>query len=498
VLAAVVLAATGIAWGTKEWANNQVRDVDALDPNSAAIVDKAKQAGDENFLLVGSDSRAGAQPGDNIGNTNLVPGARSDSVMVVHLPADRSRMVIVSFPRDLEVNRAACQGWDSATGKLTEAQAPADPVSKLNEAYAVGGPKCTLKVIQQISGLKINHFMGVDFQGFKAMVDAMQGVSVCVEHPIIDAELGVVVPKAGTVQLAGDQALNFVRARHVAGDPTSDYGRIRRQQRFISALMRKAASGSVLLDPGKLKAFVTAMAGSTFTDNLDIDQMLMLGQSMQNLDTGRVTFVTLPTTGIANARGNEVLRADQAKALFTAVINGTPLPGEAPAPAGAPATPTGPAPQPSAPGVPMPFAGGPITVAPQDIKLQVVNAAGKDGLANRLTTALQGDGFTVVKQGSTAPSPTSVIRYSTGHEAEAATVAAAVPSAQLLADQSMGGALELTVGTDYNGVVLPVRAGTTAPPSGVQRSGLAAPAGPPAGALPQGLQTINAADARCS
>ena len=148
----------------------------------------------------------------------------------------------------------------------------------------------------------------------------------------------------GFITLTGDKALDFVRARHVQGDVTSDYGRIKRQQRFLSSLLRKAMSSQVLFDPGKLTAFVQAFSKSTFGENIGIDQLFKLGQSMQGLEAGRVTFITVPTVGVANARGNETLRKTDNDNLFKAIRTDQALPGEAPGPAN-----TGPNPTTAAP-----------------------------------------------------------------------------------------------------------------------------------------------------
>ena len=138
-LACLVFLATAAGWTTTQWLDGQVRDVRALDPYSEAITDAQAQRGDENVLLVGSDSRAGAQEEDHVGDIAGVEGARSDTVMVAHLPADRSRAVIVSFPRDLQIQRPPCAVWDPISGSYTgQIDAGAD-VAKLNTAYEVGG-----------------------------------------------------------------------------------------------------------------------------------------------------------------------------------------------------------------------------------------------------------------------------------------------------------------------------------------------------------------------
>ncbi|TVT18455.1 LytR family transcriptional regulator [Amycolatopsis acidiphila] len=331
VLAVLVFLGTGAAWGTKTWFNSKFTQIAALDENSTDIQNANAQLGDENFIIAGSDTRAGATAEENVGSADDVEGARSDTVMLAHIPADRKRAVVISFPRDLEISRPACERFDSAKNDYTSELVPAATKVKLNTAYAVGGPRCLTKWVQQLTGMKINHFVGIDFSGFKDMVDAVQGVTVHVDSPIKDSVLGMVVSQTGDVTISGDQALSFVRARHVIGDPTSDYGRIKRQQEFISALMAKVMSHGVLTNPTQLSDFVTAFAKSTFGDNIGVDQMLTLAQSMKGLDPSKVNFMTVPTTGESNSRGNEVLLESKAKAVFQALIDNTALPGTAPA-----------------------------------------------------------------------------------------------------------------------------------------------------------------------
>lgn len=330
VVAGLVFLATGSAWGAKTWFNSKFEEIAALDKDSDAIRNIAGQIGDENFLIVGSDTRAGAAAEEGVGTAEGVPGARSDTIMLAHIPQDRARAVVVSFPRDLEIFRPDCERFDPRSGAYTGETVEGGHQVKLNTAYAVGGPKCVTKVIQQITGMRMTHFVGIDFSGFKGMVDAVGGVTVQVDEAIEDTVLGTVVPEPGAVHLVGDQALKYVRARHVVGDPTSGYGRIHRQQKFISALLDKTMSRDVLLDPGKLTGLINAFAASTFGENIGVDQLLVLAKSMQGLDSKKVKFRTVPTTGISNNRGNEVLRDEKARAVFNALVNNTPLPSEKP------------------------------------------------------------------------------------------------------------------------------------------------------------------------
>ncbi|MGH3520995.1 MAG: LCP family protein [Haloechinothrix sp.] len=328
--AALVFIGTGGAWGTKAWYNSKFTEVAALDENSADIQDAPAQLGDENFLIIGSDSRAGAKSGEGIGDADDIPGARSDTVMLAHVPADRARAVVVSFPRDLEVARPDCDRWDPKSGEYTGQLVSGANLVKLTEVYSIGGPRCVITLVQQLTGMKLNHFVGIDFNGFKEMVDAVGGVTLTVDQPIIDGVLGEIAPEAGEYTFTGTNALHFVRARHVVGDPTSDYGRIKRQQKFISALLGKTMSREVLFDPAKLTRFVNAFAAATFGENVGVDQLLTLAQSMQGLGTEYISFLTVPTVGYANERGNEVLLESQAEDLFRTLIDNDPLPGAEP------------------------------------------------------------------------------------------------------------------------------------------------------------------------
>jgi LCP family protein required for cell wall assembly len=478
-IAGLIFLSTAVAWGFKSYIESSSQQVDALDPDSNSIKDRAAQLGDENFLLVGSDTRAGATKEDGVGDEAEVVGARSDTVMIAHVPKDRERVVVVSFPRDLEVTRPACEGWDPKTGKYTGEQHPEVKRVKLNTAYQMGGPMCVTKLVQNLSGLAINHFVGIDFHGFKDMVDAVAGVEVCVEKPMKDDVLGTVVPEAGkNVKLTGDQALNFVRARHVIGDPTSDYGRIIRQQRFLSSLLRKAMSTEVLLNPGKLTKFVDAFAKATFGDNIGVDQLFTLGQSMQGVAAGRVTFITVPTVGIENERHNEDLREDDSNALFEAIRQDVPLPGEAPNKddrSQQPQTQAGLMQQKQAP----PATG---TVDPQGIKIQVLNGGNETGgIARETGDDLADLGFDVVRVDK-APEPVdrTIIRYSKSREAQAQTLKAAVPGATLVEDPSVAGALFLIIGPEFDGKV-------QSPTTG----------GAPVD-VPENLSTVNGGDVSCA
>ncbi|MFZ3393452.1 LCP family protein, partial [Rhodococcus sp. 7Tela_A2] len=484
----LALLGTGSVWTYVKSTEAGFSQIAALDTESADIVDAAGQTGDETYLIVGTDTRAGASGAVGAGTTEDAEGARADTVILVNIPADRSRVVAVSFPRDLDVERPVCRGWDSSTGDYSSDTFPAADGDKLNATYALGGPKCLVKVIQKMSGLKIGHFVGIDFAGFEAMVDKVGGVEVCTTTPLEDGELGTILDSPGTHTLSGHKALDYVRARYVFTEGNGDYGRITRQQKFLSSLLRSALSNKVLLDPGKLNGFISAFTSATFVENVNTESLVKLGRSLQNVDAGAVTFLTVPTAG-TNDWGNEIPRLDDIESIFTAIIDDLPLPGERREEpqddAGAP------------PPEPAPTAPAQIAVDPGTVSVQVSNASGESGLAARIAETVGAYGFPVYEVGNySGTSAKTVIRFAPGQEAEAMTVATAFPGAVLQeapASAQLGTIVEIVLGTGFDGtVVAPTPAGTRLEPVKIE-----APSSKDSIELPPDLSITNAGDDLC-
>lgn len=457
--AVLVFVSTGLGWGALMWVDSKFTEIDALGSNSAAVQDAEKQYGDENFLIVGSDTRANAKPEDGVGDADKEQGARSDVLMLAHVPADRKRVVVVSLPRDVRVDRPACEGWDSSTGQYNGEQVQAAKGVMANEAYALGGPKCVTSMMSEITHLNINHFISVDFNGFKSMVDAVGSVNVCVPKPMKDDELGVLFEKAGKYDISGDQALNYVRARKVSGEVFGDYDRITRQQKFLSSLLRKALSNEILLSPSKLNSFINAFAGSTQGQNVGADQLLTLGQSLQGLEAGRVSFVTMPHRTeegptLSPDDNTEEFVPEEADRLFKAIIEGTPLPGETPdADPNKNDSPTTQKP-PAQPGA------GKI-IDPKQVHLQVLNGdPDAGGAGGRLKESLIEQGFDVVKTDDAPPVDKTIIKYGVGGEDAAATLGAAIPGATLQFDATMGSAVAVVIGPNFDEKVVSPQGGT--------------------------------------
>ena len=180
-----------------------------------------------NILLIGSDTRETTEDLVAAGGED-VPGARSDTTILLHLSADRSRAVAVSIPRDSWVPVPSCTTADGG--------ASAPVTTKFNAAFETGGPACTIQTVESLN-VRIDHFVVIDFAGFTNMVGALGGVDVCVPEETTDSASGLDLP-AGRSTIDGDQALAFVRARKGIGDG-SDLGRIDRQQAFLASWCKR-------------------------------------------------------------------------------------------------------------------------------------------------------------------------------------------------------------------------------------------------------------------
>ena len=510
LLAVLVLAATGLEWTIKSRADSGIlsRSVQAIvtdDTNISSPTAAPATPGayaPENILLLGSDTRAGAANAQAGGTDASTAGgvANSDTLMIAHISGDRQHVTVLSIPRDTMIDAPTCKVWDAATGQLSDDTYKVSPGDKwhINSAYSVGGPQCTVRAVQDLTGLKIDRVIGIDFAGFQNMVDALGGITVNVCRPIIDAELGTVVPDGGVQTIRGEQALSLVRARKVEGDTDSDLARIRRQQIVLSAILRQVTSAGTLLNPAKLDAFLQAFVQNTFTDNVTIDDLVTLAQSMGNLDPSRVTFYTLPT--VPSTSNPDALDVDETAAnpVFQALRNDQPLPGE-PDATSTQSTPA--APEPSS-GSANGLATG-STVDPGSVQLTVINVSGRTGVATQAMQKLNGVGFQVTDNDLQAPAGQTqsgvTVEYDPTNLNAALTVAAAVPGATVVPVNGLGNEVRLLLGENYDGSVSAVRAAAsatatmgsaTATPTPTASSGSATATTP--------LTSINAGTALCA
>jgi LCP family protein required for cell wall assembly len=506
LIAVLALALTGGAWQWSTLKNNRLTTVSALDPESHDIVDPVAQYGDENFLIVGVDSRAGANGEMGAGDTEDAGGARSDTIMLVNIPANRKRVVAVSFPRDVAITPIRCEAWNPDTAAYgprydvdtgTYGDRYVYTETKLNSAFSVGGPQCLVKVIQKLSGLSINRFMATDFAGFAKMVDALGGVEVCSTSALRDYELGTVLDQAGRQVIDGSTALDYVRARNISTENNGDYGRIKRQQLFLSSLLRSLISKDTFLSPSKLNNVVDMFIADSYVDNVKTKDLVDLGQSVQGVSAGHITFVTVPT-GETDQNGNEPPRTADMRALFAAIINDNLLPGENDKNAQSfGSTSTTPSTTSKAPQV------NPgtdartgqvqaVTTAPQTITVQVSNSTGKTGLATTASDELAQRGFSVMTPDDYPSSlKSTTVFFSPGNERAAATVASAFAHSKMERVTGIGHVVQVVLGPDFSSVSAP-------PPSGssvnvqVDRDTTST-----SNTLPEDLTFTNAADTTC-
>lgn len=507
LFAVLALVLTGGAWQWSTSKNNRLNTVSALDPQSNDIVDPTAQYGDENFLIVGMDSRLGANANIGAGDTEDAGGARSDTVMLVNIPANRQRVVAVSFPRDLAINPIQCEAWNPETGKYGPIYDEKTGImgsrmvyteTKLNSAFSFGGPKCLVKVIQKLSGLSINRFIAVDFVGFARMVEAIGGVEVCTTAPLRDYELGTVLAHAGRQKIDGQTALNYVRARQVTTESNGDYGRIKRQQLFLSSLLRSMISEDTLMNLNKLNNAVNIFIGNSYVDNVKTKDLVGLGRSLQHMAAGHVTFVTVPT-GVTDQDGNEPPRTSDMKALFTAIINDDPLPLENDHNAQTlGTTPTNPSPTPSTTKKPPPATPAEpqreqlTTTSPQEVTVQVSNGTSTQGLATTAANQLKKNGFNVMTPDDYPSSlKATTVFFSPGNEQAAATVAAAFGNSKIERVTGIGQVVQVVLGPDFSSVLTPPPTGSSVSIQ-VSKGSTTTPT-----KLPEDLTVTNAADTTC-
>jgi LCP family protein required for cell wall assembly len=261
-----------------------------------------------NILLLGSDTRKG-QTGHIGGDT---PGL-SDTTILLHVSADRKLAYGVSLPRDAMVKRPPCERKDGH-GK--------DPggLSQFNAAYAVGGPLCTVHTVEKLTNIRINHFVVIDFNGFRKMVDALGGVEVCVPHEVHDTTGHINLP-AGTYNVQGQRALDYVRVRHDIGTAENgDIGRMKRQQTFLASMANKVVSAGTLANPVRLYKFLDAATKSLTTDSdlASISKLAGLAKSLKGIGLDHIQFLTVPFQAYA-PDPNRLQWAPGAKKLWTRI-----------------------------------------------------------------------------------------------------------------------------------------------------------------------------------
>ncbi|WP_455431776.1 LCP family protein [Streptomyces hawaiiensis] len=314
---ALLVAAGGIGWAVYAKLSGNIT------PDEAAAAELARYDKERptslvkdarNILLIGSDSREGS---DNARYGRDSGTERSDTTILLHLSAGRDSATAVSLPRDLMVDLPGCRRPDGSRS--------APRFAMFNQAFQLGGSACTIRTVEKLTDIRVDHHVVVDFHGFKKMVDAVDGVEVCLREPIDDRAAKLRLP-AGRVTLDGEEALGYVRARKTLGDG-SDTERMERQQRFLGALVNEVRSNDVLLNPAKLYPVLDAATSSLTTDPelASLRGLYELVRGLRDIPMEQVQFLTVPRESYAYDANRDQLVEPAAERLFERLRTDTPV-----------------------------------------------------------------------------------------------------------------------------------------------------------------------------
>jgi LCP family protein required for cell wall assembly len=229
--------------------------------------------------------------------------------MVVHVDAGRTSATVVSIPRDTLVTRPPCPLPSGGSTAMAYG-------AMFNTAYELGGPVCAVKTVESMTGVRMDHFLEIDFSGFAKLVNALGGVTVTTGQDIDDDKSHLHL-KAGTHHLDGTQALALARTRHGIGDG-SDLGRIGLQQTLVRALLGQISATDLLTDPARLYQVADAVTGGLTTDTgLDsLSELMRLGQSLKGLPEGSVQTVMMPVLPAPSDPNRVVAEEPEARQLW--------------------------------------------------------------------------------------------------------------------------------------------------------------------------------------
>src|SRR5215218_2612048 len=423
LLLVFLVVATTAGYGYVHYRFGQIRSVDVPGLHKAG-------GGPFNLLVVGSDSRESldAKDGDRFGD---VGGQRNDTTLVLRVEPDRKRVSMLSIPRDLVVPIAGTGAENRINAALT------------------GGPGQLVRTIEENFDIPIHHYVLIDFDGFRAIVDALGGIDVRFPYPSRDLKSGLDVSEAGCHHLSGGRALALARSRYFSyqldgvwhSDPWADLGRIRRQQAFLQALVA-AALDKGLTNPVRANAFVASLVHEVTKDrSLRVNEVIRTGAAFRSFRPSKLATYTLPVTVSTDHPLGDVLLLKQpdAQTVVNSFLGHDP-----------------PTPQPA-----------PGATAPTGTQVTVLNALGTTGLAATAATQLRRSGYRITTVGN-APSADlsrSQIAYAPGRLADAKTLATTLPGgARLIEDPTLTAPnLTLILGPGFTGIrpLTPTPTGTT-------------------------------------
>ncbi|MFT5222150.1 MAG: LCP family protein required for cell wall assembly [Glaciecola sp.] len=420
----VVLGVLGLLSGLYllRYASSNIpsQEIQALQDRPTVTGDDGEQVsldtGGLDVLVVGLDTREALTPEQlsELG-TQDVGSSLTDTVLLVQVHPDREKAVVVSFPRDLKV------------------EVPGKGEHKINAVHGLGGPNLLVQVIEDYTGIQIDHYAEVSLAGMLDVVDRVGGTEVCLQEPMIDAYAGVNLP-AGCQVLSGAQAAGFVRSRRVADEfgPADDFGRIARQQYFIGQLMSQVTSAGTLFNPLKLRSLIGAVSDAVLVDDeLGPGDLLSLGRSLSDLAPTSVDFRVIPSYWSAQT-GYVHAYPEETAALMQSLQDGEALPenlGQS----------------------------APVDLLPGDVRIMVLNGEGSEGLASLVAQRLTDDGFVVTgtDNNSSFDVQRTQIRTTSADEPRARLLAALLPNAEVILVPRLAFAnvhVVLVVGADRAGL----------------------------------------------
>ncbi|MQA96308.1 MAG: LytR family transcriptional regulator [Streptosporangiales bacterium] len=277
------------------------------EPVLSALTDRPEETPGTDWLIVGSDSRAGLSKAERREfKTGNAGGRRTDTMMLLHIPETDDPPTLISLPRDSYV------------------PIPGHGRNKLNAAFAFGGPKLLAQTVENVTDIRIDHYAEIGLGGFVGITDAIGGVDVCVKEDIEDPKAGIDL-KEGCQTLEGVEALGYVRTR---ATPLADLDRVKRQRQFFGALMKKAMSPGVLINPFRSIPLVTRGADLFIVDEEDhLYNLMGFGWALKDMDEAVTTTVPIAGTGSVPGAGS-VVRWDREKAIgmFDALREDKPVP----------------------------------------------------------------------------------------------------------------------------------------------------------------------------
>ncbi|MFI5824103.1 LCP family protein [Streptomyces rishiriensis] len=311
----VVLGGTGVGYLYFKLNGN----IKSVDIDQALGTDRPTKAdnGSENILVLGSDTRAGANK--KLGGGADDGSARSDTAMIIHVYKGHKKASVVSVPRDTLIDRPAC----------TDAKGVAHDAARgvmFNSAYSTGGAACAVKTVESISGVRMDHYLEVDFSGFQKLIDELGGVPVTTTKAIKDPESHLDL-KAGTHTLDGEQALGLVRTRHGVGDG-SDLGRIQLQQAFIKALVNQVKHVGLFTSGTKLYDLADTATKAVTTDSHlgSLNSLMSFTNGLKGISASNMNMVTMPVLYDPSNPNRVIVSEAKAKQVWAALKNDRPIP----------------------------------------------------------------------------------------------------------------------------------------------------------------------------